>query len=202
MTAAERKEKGLTLARKAHQCQACCQPIVPGELYVRYRCVPWEGDNDGFGTIRVCRFCASQDSCWTEGDCPHLKYVSDEHRTYCREHWAVVVSRELNLWVEFEYWGDEYDPSILDRLAIAKVLPGPSQCSWSRLELRLLPAGDALGWFKEGEYGWREPVRVDDAWGYGAPDSVERGLEICRLVFPNAIFHTAHVEPPAWALVR
>lgn len=180
MTVAERKEKGLTLARKQHQCQACYEPIVPGELYVTMECYPWHGDNDGFSTVRVCRFCNSQDACWYEDG--YLRYVNDQEMlSNCRDQWATRVGRFFDLWIDFEYKTHDYDPSILSRLAVSLVSSAKDGCvmyaPWCT-QVRLLADADGrFTWYKAGENGWREPVALPYLDCFGSVETAIEGFK-------------------------
>lgn len=80
MTTAERKAKGLTLARKEHRCELCFQKILPGELYGSYKVGPWNGCDEA-QTIRHCRFCDDiwdkETHDWTRSDYEDCTCPSD-----------------------------------------------------------------------------------------------------------------------------
>lgn len=40
-------------ARKVYRCDLCAEAIEPGRLYYNYRCVPWDGWSDDYGTFRA-----------------------------------------------------------------------------------------------------------------------------------------------------
>ena len=101
MNAAERKAKGLTLARKAHWCEACVSPIEPGELYVCFRWPPWRGeDNTCYGKQVFCRFCHDSGLATFEDECDHYSYVNDDFLYDLRRHWEAKVEEILGVEVE------------------------------------------------------------------------------------------------------
>lgn len=83
----------LTTAAKYHQCSACLQLIVPGELYAAQRWAPWECHPDGdkmWFSQPACRWCAEhywktthpQDGWWEEAA---QEWASDECHRWLRE---------------------------------------------------------------------------------------------------------------------
>lgn len=85
MSPAERKAKGLTLARKAHRCEACVSPIEPGELYVCFRWPPWRGEDQGhYGKWAFCRFCHGSGLATYQDDYTYLNeyYLHDMRRRW------------------------------------------------------------------------------------------------------------------------
>lgn len=107
MTAAERKAKGLTLARKEHRCDLCFQRIEKGELHGAHRVGPWNGSCEEAATVRHCRFC---DECWDKEtadwrhgdfeDCTCPSDVLAEYIVKLQEGWG--VREELKVIREWE----------------------------------------------------------------------------------------------------
>jgi hypothetical protein len=57
LTLAERKARGLTLARGHYRCYLCHQMIERGEAYHSQKCGPWNNTCEEPWTGRSCRFC-------------------------------------------------------------------------------------------------------------------------------------------------
>lgn len=98
MTPSERKAKGLTLARKAHLCEACGGAIEAGELYVCFRWTPWQGEDQGhYGKWAFCRFC-DDSGLATYAD--EYTYLNDEFLYDLRRRWEARASEILGVEVE------------------------------------------------------------------------------------------------------
>ena len=98
MKAAERKAKGLTLARKRHRCQACSEAIEPGELYVCFRWPPWRGEDQGhYGKWAFCRFC---DGSGLATYVDEYTYLNDDFLYDLRQRWEAKASGILGHEVE------------------------------------------------------------------------------------------------------
>ncbi len=84
------------VARKAHQCDHCSQPINPGEQYERTRAI-WDGSPGTFRCHLECRDCARKmwkmrDYMWDEGILLSADIEPEDHE-WIREEYPIVAQR-------------------------------------------------------------------------------------------------------------